>query len=117
MTRVSDCLFCAMVAGDIPADVVHEDEEILAFRDINPQAPTHVLVIPKAHHATAADLADADPALCGRVLAAAGAIADRDGVAESGYRIVANTGDHAGQSVHHVHFHVLGGRHLTWPPG
>ena len=114
---MSDCLFCAIVAGGIPADVVHSDDEVLAFRDVNPQAPVHVLVIPKAHHATAAELAAADPALAGRLLEAAGTIAAREGVDESGYRIVTNTGESAGQSVHHVHFHVLGGRALTWPPG
>jgi histidine triad (HIT) family protein len=114
---MSDCLFCAIVAGGIPADVVHSDDEVLAFRDVNPQAPVHVLVIPKAHHATAAELAAADPALAGRLLEVAGTIAAREGVDESGYRIVTNTGESAGQSVHHVHFHVLGGRALTWPPG
>lgn len=114
---MSDCLFCAIVAGGIPADVVHSDDEVLAFRDVNPQAPVHVLVIPKAHHATAAELAAADPALAGRLLDVAGTIAVREGVDESGYRIVTNTGESAGQSVPHVHFHVLGGRALTWPPG
>jgi len=114
---MSDCLFCAIVAGGIPADVVHSDDEVLAFRDVNPQAPVHVLVIPKAHHTTAAELAAADPALAGRLLEVAGTIAAREGVDESGYRIVTNTGESAGQSVHHVHFHVLGGRALTWPPG
>lgn len=114
---MSDCLFCAIVAGGIPADVVHSDDEVLAFRDVNPQAPVHVLVIPKSHHATAAELAAADPALAGRLLEVAGTIAAREGVDESGYRIVTNTGESAGQSVHHVHFHVLGGRALTWPPG
>ena len=114
---MSDCLFCAIVAGDIPADVVHADDDSVAFRDINPQAPVHVLVIPRDHHATAAELGASDPALAGRLLEVAGRIAEREGVAESGYRIVTNTGEGAGQSVHHVHFHVLGGRDLTWPPG
>lgn len=114
---MSDCLFCTIVEGGIPADVVHSDDEVLAFRDVSPQAPVHVLVIPRAHHATASELATADPALAGRLLTVAGEIAAREGVAESGYRIVTNTGDSAGQSVHHVHFHVLGGRALTWPPG
>lgn len=114
---MTDCLFCAIVAGGIPADVVHSDDEMLAFRDVNPQAPVHVLVIPRAHHATAAELAAADPALAGRLLEVAGRIAVREGVDETGYRIVTNTGESAGQSVHHVHFHVLGGRALTWPPG
>jgi len=114
---MSDCLFCAIAAGDIPADLVHSDDEIVAFRDITPQAPVHVLVIPRAHHANAAALAAADAALAGRLLEVAGAIAAREGVADSGYRLVTNTGDRAGQSVHHVHVHVLGGRDLTWPPG
>jgi histidine triad (HIT) family protein len=114
---MSDCLFCAIVTGGIPADVVYRDDDVVAFRDVNPQAPVHVLVIPTAHHATAADLAAANPALAGRLLAVAGEIAAREGVDESGYRIVTNTGESAGQSVHHVHFHVLGGRALTWPPG
>ena len=114
---MSDCLFCTIAEGGIPADVVHSDDEVLAFRDVSPQAPVHVLVIPRAHHATASDLATADPALAGRILAVAGEIAAREGVADSGYRIVTNTGDSAGQSVHHVHFHLLGGRALTWPPG
>lgn len=114
---MSDCLFCTIAAGGIPADVVHSDDEVLAFRDVSPQAPVHVLVIPRAHHATASDLAMADPALAGRLLAVAGEIAAREGVDDSGYRIVTNTGDSAGQSVHHVHFHLLGGRALTWPPG
>ncbi len=114
---MSDCLFCTIAAGGIPADVVHSDDEVLAFRDVSPQAPVHVLVIPRAHHATASDLATADPALAGRLLAVAGEIAAREGVDDSGYRIVTNTGDSAGQSVHHVHFHLLGGRALTWPPG
>ncbi len=96
---------------------MHSDDSVLAFRDISPQAPVHVLVIPRDHYATAADLAAADPALAGRLLEVAGAIAASEGLAESGYRIVTNTGEGAGQSVHHVHFHLLGGRALSWPPG
>ena len=119
---VTDCLFCRMVAGEIPADVVHETDRTLAFRDINPQAPTHVLVIPKEHHATVGALAAADPELTAELIAAAHAVARREGLvsedsAEPGYRLVANTGPQAGQTVHHVHLHVLGGRHLNWPPG
>ena len=114
---MSDCLFCAIATGDIPADLVHADEEIVAFRDITPQAPVHVLVIPRAHHANAAALATADAALAGRLLEVAGTIAAEEGIADSGYRLVTNTGEGAGQSVHHVHVHVLGGRDLTWPPG
>ncbi len=114
---MSDCLFCAIVAGDVPADVIHRDDDAVAFRDIDPKAPVHILVIPAAHHATAAELAAADPAATGRLLALAGSIAESEGVADSGYRIVTNTGPGAGQSVHHVHFHLLGGRDLSWPPG
>ena len=119
---MSDCLFCRMVAGEIPADVVSETERVLAFRDINPQAPTHVLVIPKDHHPTVGALVGADPALLGEVVAVAHAVAGQEGLvtgdgAEPGYRLVANTGPQAGQTVHHVHLHVLGGRGLGWPPG
>jgi histidine triad (HIT) family protein len=118
---VSDCLFCRMVAGEIPADVVSQTARVFAFRDINPQAPTHVLVIPKEHHPTATELAAADPGLLAEVVSAAHAVARDEGLvtdgSEPGYRLVTNTGPQAGQSVHHVHFHVLGGRNLTWPPG
>lgn len=114
---MSECLFCAISAGDIPADVVHSDADAVVFRDISPQAPLHVLVIPRVHYANAAELAADDAALAGRLLALAGRVAEQEGVAEGGYRIVTNTGDEAGQSVRHVHFHVLGGRGLTWPPG
>ena len=114
---MSDCLFCAIGAGDIPADVVHRDDAVVAFRDITPQAPVHVLVIPIAHHGDAAALASADPALAGHLLDVAGRVARQEGIEASGYGIVTNTGAEAGQSVPHVHLHVLGGRHLTWPPG
>lgn len=113
----TDCLFCAIVAGDIPATVVYETPAVLAFRDINPQAPTHVVVIPKAHHTDAVALATADPTLAGELLQAAGAVAAADGIAGSGYRLVFNTGADGGQTVGHTHCHVLGGRTLTWPPG
>jgi histidine triad (HIT) family protein len=111
-----------MVAGEIPADVVLETDRVFAFRDINPQAPTHVLVIPKDHHPTAAALVAADPGLLGEIVAGAQAVALQDGLvteerAEPGYRLVTNTGSQAGQSVDHVHFHVLGGRRMEWPPG
>jgi histidine triad (HIT) family protein len=119
---VPDCLFCAMVDGTIPADVVLRTDRVLAFRDINPQAPTHVLVVPTTHHATIGALAEADPALLGDVVAGAHAVARQEGLVtgdgvEPGYRLVANTGPQAGQTVHHVHLHVLGGRGLGWPPG
>jgi histidine triad (HIT) family protein len=110
-------LFCRIVAGEVPSTTVYETDQILAFRDIHPQAPTHVVVVPKAHHADVESLAQADPALAGAVLAAAAVIAHEEGVAESGYRLVFNTGPDAGQSVFHVHCHLLGGRKIAWPPG
>jgi histidine triad (HIT) family protein len=112
----SDCLFCRIVAGEIPATVVHEDDAVLAFRDIHPQAPTHVVVIPKSHHADVAALAAADPGLTSRVVAAAAEVARLEGL-ENGFRVVLNTGADGGQTVFHVHAHVLGGRGLGWPPG
>ena len=114
---MAECLFCAIVAGDIPATTVLEADRVLAFRDINPQAPTHVLVVPKAHYPDVAALAAADAALLGEVIDAARQVAADEGVAEAGYRVVFNTGVQAGQTVPHVHGHVLGGRTLTWPPG
>ena len=119
---MSDCLFCRMVAGDIPADVVLETNRVFAFRDINPQAPTHVLVIPKEHYPNAAALAAADTGLLGEVVAGAHAVALQEGLvsdggSEPGYRLVTNTGPQAGQSVFHMHVHLLGGRRMEWPPG
>ncbi|MFJ2031040.1 histidine triad nucleotide-binding protein [Streptosporangium sp. NPDC087985] len=113
----ADCLFCKIVAGEIPAKIVHETDRTLAFRDVNPQAPTHVLVVPKDHYPDAAALAAVDHGLADDVLKAAHAVAEQEGVADSGYRLVFNTGAGAGQTVFHVHVHVLGGRGLTWPPG
>lgn len=114
---MAECLFCAIVAGEIPATTALETDRILAFRDINPQAPTHVLVIPKTHYPDVAALAAADAALLGEVVGAVRQVAADDVVAESGYRVVFNTGAEAGQIVPHVHAHLLGGRFLTWPPG
>ena len=113
---MTDCLFCRIVAGEVPAQVVHEDDRTLAFRDVNPQAPTHVLVVPKAHHADVTALADADPALLADVLAAAVAVARSERL-DGGFRLVVNTGSDGGQTVGHLHVHVLGGRALAWPPG
>jgi histidine triad (HIT) family protein len=113
----TDCLFCKMVAGTIKPDKVHEDDEILAFRDINPQAPVHVLVVPKQHIATLNDLTPAQAALVGRLFLVAQQVARLSGIAESGYRTVMNCNRDAGQSVWHVHLHVLGGRAMGWPPG
>jgi histidine triad (HIT) family protein len=112
-----DCLFCKIVSGDVPATIVRDDSRTLAFRDLNPQAPTHVLVIPKQHHATFADMAAADADLAAEVLLTAAGVAADEGIAESGYRVVFNTGAGAGQTVFHVHAHVLGGRGMAWPPG
>jgi histidine triad (HIT) family protein len=112
-----DCLFCKIVSGDVPATVVRESDRTLAFRDINPQAPTHVLVIPKEHHPDAAELAVADADLLAEIVREAHEVAAGDGVADTGYRVVFNTGPGAGQTVFHVHAHVLGGRGLNWPPG
>lgn len=115
--RLADCLFCKIVSGDVPATVVRDTPRTLAFRDINPQAPTHVLVIPKHHHHTVADLAMADAGLLGELLREAHEVAGADGVVDTGYRVVFNSGSDAGQTVPHVHVHVLGGRSMNWPPG
>jgi histidine triad (HIT) family protein len=112
-----ECLFCKILAGDIPADIVYESENAIAFRDINPQAPTHVLVIPRRHIATINDLVVDDRELVGDLYLAASEIAQQEGIADSGYRAVMNCNEGAGQSVFHIHLHVLGGRGLTWPPG
>ena len=113
---MTDCLFCAIVAGSIPTDRVHETERTLAFRDVSPQAPAHLLVVPKAHHPDVAALADADPSLLADLMVAAVAVARAEGL-DGGFRLVVNTGVDGGQTVHHVHVHVLGGRSLGWPPG
>ncbi|GAB2942960.1 histidine triad nucleotide-binding protein [Streptomyces heilongjiangensis] len=110
-----DCLFCKIAAGHVPATIVRESETTVAFRDINPQAPTHVLVIPKAHYPDAASLATAAPALAADVLRETQAVADEDKL--DSYRVVFNTGGGAGQTVWHAHAHVIGGRGLQWPPG
>jgi len=113
---MTDCLFCRIVTGEVPAQVVHEDDRTLAFRDVSPQAPTHVLVVPKAHHDDVTALADADPALLADVLAAAVVVARSERL-DAGFRLVVNTGADGGQTVGHLHVHVLGGRALAWPPG
>ena len=114
---MSECLFCKIVARTIPAALVYEDEMVVAFDDINPQAPTHTLVIPRKHVTSIAELQDSDVELLGRLMLAGNKIATLKGIADAGYRIVVNTGAHGGQSVFHLHLHVLGGRHLAWPPG
>ena len=113
---MTTCLFCRIVAGEIPADKVHESERTLAFRDVSPQAPTHVLVVPKAHYADVGAVVDADPALLADVMTAAVEVARAERL-DGGFRLVVNTGADGGQSVHHLHVHVLGGRALGWPPG
>lgn len=111
----SDCLFCRIIRREIPATIVREDPNTLAFRDIDPKAPTHVLVIPKTHVASLNDATDA--AMLGQLLLVARDIAAAEGIDASGYRAVLNTGHDSGQTVHHVHLHLLGGRHMKWPPG
>ncbi len=114
---MSDCLFCRMVAGDITPDVIYETETVLAFRDINPQAPTHVLVIPKKHIETLVDIAGEDTQLMGDIMQVATKVATMEGLDESGYRTVFNCKQDGGQEVYHIHLHLLGGRSMTWPPG
>ena len=113
----ADCLFCRIIAGEIPADIVHRDETVLAFRDINPRAPTHILVIPTRHITSAAELTDADRPLVGHLFAVIADLARAEDVVASGFRVVTNTGPDAGQSVAHLHLHLLGGRSMAWPPG
>ncbi len=112
-----DCLFCKIINREIPASIVFEDDRVLAFSDINPQAPTHVLVVPKRHIATLDDLLPGDDALIGELVRRAGAIAAERGIAAGGYRTVFNTNRDAGQTVFHVHLHLIGGRPMHWPPG
>lgn len=114
---MSDCLFCKMIAGDIPTDVVYQDDDVFAFRDINPQAPLHVLIVPKNHIATINDLQSDHAQLIGKLFLAAKKIAADEGVSEPGYRTVMNCNAEAGQSVYHIHLHLLAGRQMSWPPG
>jgi histidine triad (HIT) family protein len=110
-----ECVFCLIVAGEIPADIVHTTEHTIAFRDLDPKAPTHALVVPRSHHADAAALATAEPHTVAELVSTARAVAEADG--HESYRLVFNTGAQAGQTVFHTHLHVLAGRALTWPPG
>ena len=114
---MSDCIFCKIVAGEIPAEVVYQDDQVVAFKDLNPQAPVHVLVIPRRHIATTNDLTEADAELAGRLVLAAKQVAQEMGIAEEGYRTVLNCNAAAGQTVFHIHLHLLGGRPMGWPPG
>jgi len=113
----ADCLFCKIATGEIPAEIVKEGDDWVAFRDISPQAPTHVLIIPREHIATLNDAGDDKAGLLGRLFLAAKEIAAEEGVAEDGYRTVFNCNAGAGQSVFHIHVHLLGGRAMGWPPG
>ena len=117
MATDPNCLFCKIIAGNIEADIVYENERVLAFRDINPQAPTHVLIVPRDHVATINDLGDANVEDAGSLFLAAKEVARQEGLSEDGYRVVMNCMEGAGQSVFHIHMHLLGGRRLKWPPG
>ena len=114
---MNDCLFCRISAKKIPADIIYEDNEAVAFIDINPQAPVHVLIIPKKHISTSLDITDEDNVLIGHLFRLAGRIAKEKGIAERGFRLVMNTNAAAGQTVFHIHLHLLGGRQMHWPPG
>ena len=112
-----DCIFCKIASKAIPARIAFESERVIAFHDMFPQAPTHILVIPKAHHATLNDVPASEAGLLGELVSAATAVAKELGLAEPGYRVVMNCNADGGQSVYHIHLHLLGGRHLAWPPG
>ena len=113
MATESDCLFCKIVNQELPADLVYEDDEFLAFNDISPQAPTHILIIPKAHIASVNDLTELEVDVPGKLVLRAKALASENGIAESGYRLILNCNPHGGQTVYHIHLHLLGGRQLT----
>lgn len=117
MTERGECIFCRIADGDVPATIVREDEHTVAFRDLDPKAPLHVLVIPRKHIASINDVADNDAEVMGALFIAARDVAAQEGVAGDGYRLVVNTGAAANQTVHHIHLHVLGGRDMRWPPG
>lgn len=114
---MDDCIFCKIAAGDIPAELVYEDDLVVAFRDLSPQAPTHILVIPRRHISTLNDLEAGDEAIVGRMVAVAARIAKDEGLDEAGYRTVMNCNEAGGQTVFHIHLHLLGGRMMNWPPG
>jgi histidine triad (HIT) family protein len=119
-TRAShdpECLFCRIVAGEVPSTKVHEDGQVIAIRDIAPRAPTHILLLPREHVPSAADLTEADGPLLGHVFDLTASLARSEGIAEQGYRVVTNVGTWGGQTVDHLHFHLMGGRSFSWPPG
>ena len=112
-----NCLFCRIVAGEIPAEIIYSDDRSLAFRDINPQAPVHALIIPREHIESLDEASQQDEAMLGHLLRVGARVANEQGLSESGYRTIINTGAGAGQSVFHLHVHIIGGRALSWPPG
>jgi histidine triad (HIT) family protein len=112
-----DCLFCGIANGDIPADIVFENDVLMAFRDVSPKAPTHILVIPKKHIESMNHATPNDDALLGQLMLKAADIAEKEGLKDPGYRLIVNTNDHGGQTVYHIHLHLLGGRQMNWPPG
>jgi len=112
-----NCLFCRIIAKQIPADILYENEKVLAFKDINPQAPVHILIIPKKHISRISDLEESDKDIISELIFIAKKLAEEKGIAESGYRLVLNNNKDAGQAVFHIHLHLLGGRKLSWPPG
>ena len=112
-----DCLFCSIAAGSIPADIVYEDDQVVAFRDINPQAPTHLLIIPRLHISTLNDLDSNNHSLIGNMAYIAKQLAEKEGHADNGYRLTMNCNDDGGQTVYHIHMHLLAGRAMQWPPG
>ncbi|MBA4493147.1 histidine triad nucleotide-binding protein [Paenactinomyces guangxiensis] len=114
---MDNCIFCQIVAGKIPSEKVYEDDDLFAFKDIHPAAPTHVLVIPKKHIPSLMELKEEDERLAGKILLGVQKVARKLGLQEKGFRVVNNMGEEGGQTVYHIHFHLLGGRHLTWPPG
>jgi histidine triad (HIT) family protein len=114
---MSDCLFCAVIEGKVKGDVVYQDDAVVAFRDIGPKAPVHLLIVPRKHIASVSSLEPADGPVVGAIFIAAAKLAKDFGIAESGYRVVVNNGADAGQSVLHLHYHLLGGRQMRWPPG
>lgn len=114
---MTDCLFCKIRDGDIPAEILFENEDVLAFQDVNPHAPVHILIIPKKHISTVNDMADGDDLIMGKLFTAAKSIAAQQGVEDDGYRMVVNCNQQAGQTVFHIHMHLLAGRNMSWPPG
>ena len=114
---MSDCLFCGIIKGEVKGNIVYQDPSVVAFRDVRPQAPVHILIVPRKHVATLLDLGEEDNNLVGHIFQVAASLAKNEGISQNGFRVVANCGSQAGQTVYHIHFHLLGGRSFTWPPG